>query len=129
MKHITAQTMQWRMRLALITIAFLLVASLVPSMAYFNGGSGFALTSPKANSTVGLDLSMSWTPVSGAAYYKLQLSSTDDPNFEGPDYSLNVKATSKTISDVYPMTYIARVIARRSDGSRIAKTPTITFIE
>lgn len=113
--------------IACLVTAFSLIV-LVPAMALISSSNGFTITSPSNGSTVGTKgLRVTWSPLKGAASYKLQLSSTDDPSFEGPDYSFRTPGTSWT-KNVYQMQYIARVTAYDSNKKRIGRTPTIKFI-
>lgn len=114
-----------KFRVAFATVVLVVIAAIIPAVSALTSG-GFVITSPAANSTVGTNLTITWNSVSGAKQYKLQLSSTDDPKFEGPDYVVRTSNTRVTKS-VYAMTYIARVVALDSNGRRIAVTPTLSF--
>lgn len=114
-----------KFRVALATVALVVIAAIVPAAFALSGG-GFVITSPSANATVGTNVTVAWNSTSGARQYKVQLSSTDDPNFEGADYTFKTSGT-KLNKNLYTMTYIARVTALDTNGKRISRTPTVSF--
>ncbi len=117
-----------RARVITIVVCLIVVALSLPTYAALTSNPAFVITSPRTNTTVvNQSVVFSWTPVAGAVSYRLQLTSTDDPQFEGPDYSIRSKST-QVVKNVYPMAYIVRVNALNSSGKRIGRTPVITFI-
>ncbi|MFN8015911.1 MAG: endo alpha-1,4 polygalactosaminidase [Acidimicrobiia bacterium] len=123
-KYASKNVMKTRLIIALVAMS--LLALLIPANALVSTNNIFAIISPTNNSTVSTSINFSWTAYSGATNYKLLLTSTDDPYFEGPDYIIRTSATSIS-KTVYPMTYLARVVARDASGARLARTSTITF--
>lgn len=127
MSNMPARRMRLSVRMMTVVICFILVALSIPTYGVLSSNSSFVITSPNTNTTIGnKSISFTWTAVANASRYRLQLTSTDDPQFEGPDYTVRSKQTT-VVKSVYAMSYIARVTAFDSSGKRLGVTPTITF--